>query len=496
TKLDVCCVSDTRLDVCCVSDAKLDVCYIRLDDPGPRRGDIFIQPEPDLGPIRPVRSAPAPLPPSPHGNHTVTWPVKHHDHDGESESELGKENSEKDGQAAGGRVRVRREVTNPTYPTTPVDSNNGPVDNNSTVTEAADTTQPNTSQTDKTTPTKPTMTSTRDKSTNPAYTTPFRSTSTPRATLTSTPSANHSTTLTATPSATLTSTPSATPSITLTATPTPTSATSVTGAKADNDAAEDDDIRNAKAASTQDGGGEGESDFGRYGKLAFGLAMGAVVLLLYVLALVILVPRCRKRSQSLTLNTPSRHVTNGKESDVILMGERPHNPLAPMTSATGLNGEYITAVDLDNNAGGDGEMEGEREEGDKDAARKEEDEETKGQENFVSSFLIGRLSSSKPTDADTPPDVSTARADDDNVFVSSPGNDGQTTPDDAGEKQTTTDVTADTKDGTTLTPPVEESDSNGGNSLAIGSGSDGMLMSDLQMSEEGEGCVSSKPTDV
>ncbi|XP_070183952.1 uncharacterized protein, partial [Littorina saxatilis] len=361
--------------------ALLQVQDIRLDDPGPRRGDIFIQPEPDLGPIRPVRSAPAPLPPSPHGNHTVTWPVKHHDHDGESESELGKENSEEDGQAVGGgRVRVRREVTNPTYPTTPVDSNNGHVDNNSTVTEAADTTQPNTSQTDKTTPTKPTMTSTRDKSTNPAYTTPFRSTSTPRATLTSTPSANHSTTLTATPSATLTSTPSATPSITLTATPTPTSATSVTGAKADNDAAEDDDIRNAKAASTQDGGGEGESDFGRYGKLAFGLAMGAVVLLLYVLALVILVPRCRKRSQSLTLNTPSRHVTNGKESDVILMGERPHNPLAPMTSATGLNGEYITAVDLDNNAGGDGEMEGEREEGDKDAARKEEDEETKGQE--------------------------------------------------------------------------------------------------------------------
>lgn len=103
------------------------------------------------------------------------------------------------------------------------------------------------------------------------------------------------------------------------------------------------------SSATKDG--ERESDFGKYGMLAFGLALGAAVLLFYALLLVILIPKCCKR-KNLSLNS-DRQAYDNRESDVVLLTERPHKPLATMTSATGLNGEYITSVDLDAKAGGE-----------------------------------------------------------------------------------------------------------------------------------------------
>lgn len=99
--------------------------------------------------------------------------------------------------------------------------------------------------------------------------------------------------------------------------------------------------------------------------LAFGLALGAAVLLLYALLLVVLVPKCCKRKRRLDLKPSSDQQTSRNrdmESDAIFLAERPHKPLATMTSATGLNGEYITSVDLDVKADGKAEEEGEEEE--------------------------------------------------------------------------------------------------------------------------------------
>ena len=114
---------------------------------------------------------------------------------------------------------------------------------------------------------------------------------------------------------------------------------------------------------------DGDSDFGRYGMLAFGLALGAALLLLYALLLVVLVPKCCKRKRRLDLKPSSDQQTSRNrdmESDAIFLAERPHKPLATMTSATGLNGEYITSVDLDVKADGKAGEEGEEEEKEED----------------------------------------------------------------------------------------------------------------------------------
>ena len=118
---------------------------------------------------------------------------------------------------------------------------------------------------------------------------------------------------------------------------------------------------------------DGDNDFGRYGMLAFGLALGAALLLLYALLLVVLVPKCCKRKRRLDLKpSPDQQTSRNRdmESDAIFLAERPHKPLATMTSATGLNGEYITSVDLDVKADGKAGEEGEE----------KEEEEGKGQD--------------------------------------------------------------------------------------------------------------------
>lgn len=86
----------------------------------------------------------------------------------------------------------------------------------------------------------------------------------------------------------------------------------------------------------------GESDFGRYGVIAFSLALACAVLLLYALLLVIFVPRCCGRRGKLTMNSKS-----SAGGDVVPLSEVRHSKLAPMSSATGLHGEFITSIDLD-----------------------------------------------------------------------------------------------------------------------------------------------------
>lgn len=98
---------------------------------------------------------------------------------------------------------------------------------------------------------------------------------------------------------------------------------------------------------------EKNSTFGSHGLLAFAITLAIAVLLLYALLLVILVPRCcgRRRKQA-TLTGDA--MASPAEENVALM-EKKHKKVEPMTSATGLNGEFITAVDLDADQNDDGQ---------------------------------------------------------------------------------------------------------------------------------------------
>ncbi|XP_076472754.1 uncharacterized protein LOC143302108 [Babylonia areolata] len=162
------------------------------------------------------------------------------------------------------------------------------------------------------------------------------------------------------------------------------------------------------------GAGDGETDFGRYGLVAFCLALAVIFLLLLALLLFFLLPRyCKNRKVFFFTRghkeegVKAEPVAEGSgEGNVILLGERPHKPLAPLSSATGLNGEFITSVDLEEE-----EKKKEKEDGEEpkegaaaapaEVEKAEEGEpEKKEPESFVSTFLIGRLSSSKaPEDA-------------------------------------------------------------------------------------------------
>ena len=77
-----------------------------------------------------------------------------------------------------------------------------------------------------------------------------------------------------------------------------------------------------------------------------------------------------------------RGMGNGSDdrgNAVLLMGERPHKPLAPLSSATGLNGEYITSVDLDTQPAPEKEVEKASTSSDE-SQKGEEEEEDKPQE--------------------------------------------------------------------------------------------------------------------
>lgn len=192
-----------------------------------------------------------------------------------------------------------------------------------------------------------------------------------------------------------------------------------------------------------------DPDFGRYGVLAFALALSAAFLLLVALLLVLLCPRFFSgKRQKHTINTPGvegggRHggVRPGSRGDgdgVFLMGEMPHKKLTPMTSTTGLNGEYHTAIDLDSDdpmkvKANEGQV---QEKAKKDAAEAEnKEEEAKPQESFVSTFLIGRLSSSKQTEGEKLGDRSAVEGDED-VFKAAPtGADKPVTESEAKEEK-------------------------------------------------------------
>lgn len=181
-------------------------------------------------------------------------------------------------------------------------------------------------------------------------------------------------------------------------------------------------------------GAEQESDFGRYGLLAFGLTLGIAFLLLYALLLVVLVPRCCKKKGKHTLNADAFDERGGTQrggdrNDVILLGERPHKPVAPLTSATGLNGEFITAVDLEEEKKDHGKRDKPSEEehqgtksdvtaGGQDRGRQEvKMGDTKSKpDTFVSTFMVGRLSlsnqgssSSSQPNSPTSPDVTSGQ---------------------------------------------------------------------------------------
>lgn len=192
-----------------------------------------------------------------------------------------------------------------------------------------------------------------------------------------------------------------------------------------------------------------DPDFGRYGVLAFALALSAAFLLLVALLLVLLCPRFYggKRRKH-TINTPevegggrhggARPGSRGDGDGVFPMGEVPHKKLTPMTSTTGLNGEYHTAIDLDSDdpnkvKAKEGQV---QEEAKKDAAEGEnKEEEAKPQESFVSTFLIGRLSSSKQTEGEKLGDRSAVEGDED-VFKSPPaGADKPVTESEAKEEK-------------------------------------------------------------
>ncbi|KAK7473300.1 hypothetical protein BaRGS_00035432 [Batillaria attramentaria] len=98
---------------------------------------------------------------------------------------------------------------------------------------------------------------------------------------------------------------------------------------------------------------EVDPDFGRYGLVAFALALSAAFLLLVALLLVILCPRFfgnRRQKHIINTSDGERQPTRSSRGDgdgAFLMGEVSHKPVAPMASATGLNGEYHTSIDLD-----------------------------------------------------------------------------------------------------------------------------------------------------
>ncbi|PVD35502.1 hypothetical protein C0Q70_02465 [Pomacea canaliculata] len=176
-----------------------------------------------------------------------------------------------------------------------------------------------------------------------------------------------------------------------------------------------------------------QTTFGSHGLLAFAITLAIAVLLLYALLLVILVPRCcGKRRKQATLTGDA--MASPAEENVALM-EKKHKKVEPMTSATGLNGEFITAVDLDADQNDDGQKakddgaeKKDDKEGDKEKKDDKEESTEKSPESFVSTFLLGRLSSSKPEEGG---DAAAVPGGEDDVFagISGTGSDvKQTSP--------------------------------------------------------------------
>lgn len=197
---------------------------------------------------------------------------------------------------------------------------------------------------------------------------------------------------------------------------------------------EEEEKTGAKHSESKGGEEEGgETAFGRYGLVAFCLILVIALLLLAALLLILFLPRCcphqrlfifswAPKDGDLDQDRPPKSTPNNQDSNVVLLGERPHRPLAPMTSATGLNGEFITPVDLDAKADeGEGEKASPGETGEKEVKKAEGGTGgDKPQESYVSTFLIGRLSSSKPAEDDPAPPMVAGNTGDtimeDNVF--------------------------------------------------------------------------------
>lgn len=405
-------------------------------DPGPRRGDIYIEPEPDFSNIRPVRSVRYDL--------DIRFPDKwnglHFPKDGAPGSE-GPNHADwsRDVQP---RRRKRRQAQSMTTPqdsgsvstagdilttTAMIDSTKTTRDPAGVLSGGVTVPGPTSDQTSHTTtpnfpttlndnqvnPSKSTMTegmSTTTEATSTATETTYTTTET-MPTTTETTSTKTTTMMKAFTPATLPTT-TATPKGGTVRTTTPAPGSQTTRRP-----------ENKRPKTARSGEADVDPDFGRFGMLAFALALSAAFLLLIALLLFLLCPRFfggRRRKHIINTHdarqpTPASRADAGGDG-AFQMGVLPpsHKPLAPMASATGLNGEYHTSIDLDipgDKQGGQGQASGEAEE--EAAAKKsaEEEEQEKKPDSFVSTFMIGRLSSNKQSEADKPDDTEVAEGD-------------------------------------------------------------------------------------